>query len=259
MSFWLPGRRRPRRSRSQNPAPAIRRSCSNRGLGQGCADVNDNAAVGLRPETFDAASDTPIDIVLPCGRLYLPTFNASGAVHLKVTGQVALFVEGDVVATNGFVLELGPEAELDWFVVGSFSLDPAAALGDPARPAATRVYVRGDKIHLPGTAKAAFNLYAPSAPVIIDGTDVYGSVFAGTVGAKSSMARDMNSDVTLHYDSAVIRAGASCLAETGTCQACAQCNASAECLANACFTCTSDNDCCAPFVCTSGKCQPLTF
>ena len=83
--------------------------------------------------------------------------------------------------------------------------------------------------------------------MIIDGTDVYGSVFAGTVSANTSMARDTNSSVTLHYDSAVIRAGASCPAETGTCQTCAQCNGSAECLANACFTCSNDNDCCAPF------------
>ena len=150
------------------------------------------------------------------------------------------------------MLGLAPGAELDWFIDGNLTLDPGARIGDPVRPAATRIYVSGDgEIQLPGSAETSFNLYAPTAAVsVVGGGDVYGSIFARQVSASA--------DLLLHYDRAILHAKDACDVAQGSCQPCAQCSAGLACLDNACFTCEADSDCCAPFVCLSGQCQPLT-
>ena len=109
------------------------------GLVAAARSANDDAAVGLGPDLATA----PSSLSLPCGRFFFSAVKGSSA-HLQVQGRVALFVEGDVELSSQFVLDLAAGAELDWFIDGNFILDPGARVGDPVRPAATRIYVRGD-------------------------------------------------------------------------------------------------------------------
>lgn len=212
---------------------------------------NDDEAAGIDAMTGETRAAMDGTVTLDCGRLYFPSLKGMTA-HFRVSGHVAIFVDGDVEATSQFALDLEPGAELDWFIAGNFMLADGARIGDAMRPAATRIYVGGaQEIQLPGTTQAAFNLYAPAASVSVGGGgDVFGGIFAQRVST--------GADLLLHYDRAILRSKDACSAAPGSCQHCAQCGAGLTCVSSACFTCETDVDCCAPFACLSGKCEPLS-
>ncbi len=128
---------------------------------------------------------------MPCGAYYA---HAVAGLQIHVTGQAALFVDGDVSLSPSFVLSIDPGAAIDWFVRGDFSIAAGARVGDPARPGATRVYVLGSgAIALPGTSAVAANVYAPNAAVTVGALgDVYGSIFAAGISGTTG--------VSVHYD-----------------------------------------------------------
>jgi hypothetical protein len=221
------------------------------GLVNAARAKNDDAAAGIDAMTGTARTNLDGTVNLDCGRLYFPSL-AGTSVHFRINGHLSMFVDGDVDATSQFALDLAPGAEVDWFIGGNLTLADGARVGDATRPAATRIYVSGTKeIQLPGTMQAAFNLYAPAAPVVVGGNgDVFGAIFAQKVSTSA--------DLLLHYDRAILRAKEACGAGSGACQRCTQCSAGLSCIEDACFTCEVDTDCCAPFACLSGKCEPLT-
>jgi hypothetical protein len=144
---------------------------------------NDNASIGLDPHAVDLAIGLGTALTLPSGRFYVHQVGSLGAIQLRIEGKVKLYVGDDFLAGPSFAVTLAPGAELDLFVRDNFALAGAALLGDPRRPAATRIYVGGTgDIAVAGLNAFAGNLYAPSANVLVGGIGkVYGSLFGKNI------------------------------------------------------------------------------
>lgn len=211
---------------------------------------NDNELIDLDALALATAPDA-VDLTLPCGRFYVTEITGDREIHLRVTGRVALFVGGEVSSSGPLDVELGPDAELDWFVGGALDLSNAIRVGDAARPAAVRIYVAGAG-ELPVPREFVFaNLYAPLSDVVLTGSgDFYGSLFGQTLTSAAA--------ITVHYDAAVHRAGEACRdADPASCSGCGQCEGGRTCLAGSCADCVNDQDCCSPLVCEGGRCVAL--
>ncbi|MCB9559047.1 MAG: hypothetical protein H6709_24635 [Kofleriaceae bacterium] len=165
---------------------------------------NEDALLGLTPDRLtDYVGDTTL--VLPCGRYYLGPVRGQGALTLRVTGRVAILVDGDVSLEAPLTVILdGDDAELDLLIGGLLGSTDAIVAGDPARPASTRIYVGGDGvINLAGGSTLAANLYAPRAAVSLSGgATVHGSLFVRRL--------EQSAPVTIHYDVDVLRADVGC-------------------------------------------------
>jgi hypothetical protein len=212
---------------------------------------NDDAVLGIDLDSLSDVS-TPTELTLRCGRFALRQISGRAPISLRVSGRVALMVDGDVKIPPAFTLTLEPEAELDWFISGSLTLSLDERIGDSARPAAVRVYVLGSgAIDLAATELVAMNLYAPRASVTISALgDVYGALFANSVISPIPLVA--------HYDRALLRADDACgLAPPANCSACDQCRATNTCAGAACAACQNDADCCFPLVCQQGECHGL--
>jgi hypothetical protein len=146
---------------------------------------NDNAEVGLDPHGLDLAVGIGRALTLPSGRYYVHQVGSLGAIELAIDGKVELYVGDDFLAGPLFAVTLAPGAELDLFVQDNFALAGAAVLGDPRRPAATRIYVGGTgDIAVAGLNAFAGNLYAPTANVLVGGVGkVFGSLFGKNIVA----------------------------------------------------------------------------
>jgi hypothetical protein len=166
--------------------------------------MNDDAAIGLDPARLDGyAGDVSLD--LPCGIYYLGPVHGDGALTLRITGRVALLVDGDVTATRPFTAELvTDDAELDLMIGGTLVSNDTLTLGRADHPARTRIYVGGaGTIQLSGGSQLAANLYAPLAALAVSGgATVYGSLFARRL--------DQSAPVMIHYDVDVLRADVAC-------------------------------------------------
>ncbi len=210
------------------------------------ADDNDNAAIDLDPASLESAGDTELN--LPCGMYYLTAVGTTG-LTLRVEGRVALFVAGDVT-TEALTVELvGEHAEIDLFVVGDVHASSDFALGDPARPSRSRLFVAGESVAIAPESLAVGNVYAPRAGVDLGaGVELFGAVVAGSLSA--------NGPVSVHYDHDVLRAGDDCEEPTG-CAACGDCPSDQACVDGTCGACATDADCCAPLVCAGGLCLPV--
>jgi hypothetical protein len=208
---------------------------------------NDNAAIGLTAGALvGLASDTSRS--LPCGRYYLDAIDTSAHVTLEVTGRVALFIAGNILALGDLTITLGAGAELDVFVAGDVRVDGRFVIGDPARAARTRLYIGGTQsIALSADASIAANVYAPGAALQASAPlEVFGSIFAEQLAASAS--------VTLHYDRAVLGAASTCVLPS-TCESCADCQNQSCNAGGVCGACTTSSDCCAPLECVGGVCM----
>ncbi len=189
------------------------------------------------------------DLVLPlsCGRIFFTSIGGTASISLSVQGRVAIFVEGDL-STSDFKIDVPTGSELDLFVGGSVNVRGAFLVGDPSNPAKARTYVGGTSVNLQSAATLAGNLYAPNATITLGGTaptTLFGSMFAQSVSS--------GSDLTIHYDEAILAPSPACAAPT-TCSSCNDCNGQA-CNSGMCGQCTQSSDCCAPLVCNpQGMC-----
>jgi hypothetical protein len=212
------------------------------------SDVNDNAAAGLDATLLTSLSES-VELTLSCGRYFLPSIDEAQRLSVKVTGNAALFVQGDVALSSSIQLEEG--AELDLFVGGEFRMSKDSVVGTPERAGAVRLYAGGRApIELP-RARFAGNLYAPEASVkFLEEGDFYGSVFAKDVSSGSPLV--------VHYDRYVLAAGDACPTPPAeSCDGCDQCRTGLACRDGECAACTGDEDCCSPLVCSRGRCEPL--
>ncbi|HKP57290.1 MAG TPA: hypothetical protein VJV78_11250 [Polyangiales bacterium] len=232
--------------------------------------MNDNVAAGWSPDALKFGSFLMTRYQpLPCGRLYVNAISLSGdpalvglavsSMDISAAQRTALFVDGDVTAQGIGTLNLGTKGgELDVFIRGNLvaEVNTTIMLGsdlmDPTaqpRPAALRVFVGGDVI-LRGRLAVLGQLYAPQAT--IDTTllvpDSSGSIFARSITGLGA--------TRVHYDRAILRAGQECSAPgPQRCDGCHQCPDDQACIAGSCNACVSDADCCAPTICTQGKCK----
>lgn len=219
------------------------------------ASANHNADVGLATDAYtNLVSDHTIE--LPCGRFYLDDIGGTGDLTIRVTGRTALYIGGDVTVTGSLGVELGPEGELDVFITGTLDGTGSFGFGDPARPAATRVYVGGTgDVSLQGDSAFVGNLYAPRAPIRITGSsEVFGSLFGRRV--------ESSGELEVHYDRAILEVGEDCPdIPPPTCGACGDCSGGYACGEDGTCGegCESDADCCDPFTCdpAAGVCRPV--
>lgn len=166
--------------------------------------ANDDAAIGLDPARLDGyTGDVSLD--LPCGIYYVGPVHGDGALTLRITGRVALLVDGDVTATHPLTAALATDdAELDLMIGGTLVSNADLMLGRADHPARTRVYIGGPgTIQLSGGSELSANLYAPLAALAVSGgAVVYGSLFARRL--------DQSAPVMIHYDVDVLRADVAC-------------------------------------------------
>lgn len=215
--------------------------------------MNDNAAIGLAADLFTRPNSYQ-RLDLPCGQYYLDAIRPTGALAIVAHGHTALFVGGDIATTNTLVITLDPTATLDLFVAGTISTGAAFKLGSPNYPALSRAYVGGTQtLMFTSNVTLAGDLYAATAPLNwTSNTDAYGAIYAGNFTSTS--------DTAIHYDLQVLHAGSDCPmpADGGApqCGSCSDCGNQA-CVGGTCGACTSNDQCCAPLVCSKGSCVPF--
>jgi hypothetical protein len=166
---------------------------------------NNDAAIGLSPTRLtDYAGDVSLD--LPCGVYYVGPVRGMGALTLRVTGRVALLVDGDMTLTSAMTIELATQdAELDLMIGGLLSSNARIMAGDVNHPSRTRIYIGGaGTINLSGDSQLAANVYAPGAAVALSApATIFGSLFVRRL--------DQAAPVTIHYDEDVLRADVGCI------------------------------------------------
>lgn len=218
------------------------------GIVQYFAQNNDNAAQGLEPGELEALPQAK-QLELPCGRYFFTGISSNNTLEISLTGRTVIAIEGAVLTAGEFDVKLGPEAELDLFIVGDADLNNAANIGDPKRPAATRIYAAGAVKFASGFTLGA-NLYQPNATFTANNTaEIWGSLFVGGL--------QLASPFTVHYDQAILELdgcedpGSGC----GDCHDCA--NPTPACKDGSCAPCEVDSDCCPPLVCDQGLCKAI--
>jgi hypothetical protein len=174
---------------------------------------NDNALAQLDRESMSNLTAAR-SFDLSCGRYYFRSVSSLSSIDWHISGHVAVFVASDFALRGQLRVTLEEGAELDVLVGGNLLLSSSARFGDPERPAASRIYVRGavelataeDATPVSAASGAEFvgNLYAPSATLqFAPHTEVYGSLFVMQLRILQSLL--------VHYDPTVTNGhGASC-------------------------------------------------
>jgi hypothetical protein len=211
--------------------------------------VNDDAAATIDPTMLENVN-TALTATIPCGRIFFTRIGATAPIHLTIQGRAAIFVGGALSTTSDFVVDVPSGSELDLFIEDGVTVGGAFLAGDPANPAKARTYVGGsDTVDLQGPSQLAGNLYAPYAQLVLGGAapaTLFGSIFAARINA--------GSDLTIHYDEAILSGGASSgCATPSTCSSCRDCGGQS-CNSGTCGGCTDSAQCCAPLVCVDGAC-----
>jgi hypothetical protein len=176
--------------------------------------------------------------------------DSNSSLDITLTGRTVLAIAGDVQNAGAFHITLGPEAELDLFIAGNANFNNVATLGDPKRPAATRIYV-GGAFKFASNFTLGANLYQPNAVFTANNmSEIWGSLFVGGL--------QLASPLVVHYDQAILDLdgcddpGEGC----GDCHDCA--NPTPACTEDGtCGPCTVDDDCCPPLVCDAGVCKAI--
>lgn len=173
------------------------------GLTAWARDHNDNEVEDVITST-SWENGGPTNITLPCGRYYITSINqGNSGLRIRAEGRTVLYVDGDVTVGQ-FNLELAPGAEIDLFIAGNLSVGASLSFGSAAQPTSVRTYSSGTAtIAISGSSLWGGNFYAPRAHVSFGGSPtLYGALFARSVFFQSA--------ATIHFDSAVRRAGQTC-------------------------------------------------
>ena len=209
---------------------------------------NDNIPNAIEPYQL-IENPLPEVLELPCGRFYFDAIKPYNSLTIKLTGRTVLAIGGDVVTTSPFILELGPDAELDLFVAGNVTLQNTATIGDTKRAAATRIYVQ-QSFEFTSNFVLGGNLYQPNGMFTANNmAEIWGSLFVGGL--------TLSSPFTVHYDQAILDLNG-CEDPGGGCTDCHDCaNPTPACKDGTCEPCVVDSDCCPPLVCDQGQCKVI--
>jgi len=216
------------------------------------APANDNSALNLSPTVL--VGNNPAKLDLPCGNYYLSQVNAAQPLTIAVHGHTALYVDGNLQASQTLTFQIDPGATLDTFVSGNFSATQTLNLGSLSRPGSCRLFVAGTSFVASGAVAYGCNVYAPNALITLANNSVVsGSIFGANVQSSGN--------ATVHYDKSILGAGSECCSVAGCddnnpCTA-DSCNANGTCahaaLANG-TTCTDGNGCTSTDTCQAGTC-----
>ncbi len=218
------------------------------GIVQGYMLQNDNDALPVEPEELEATPDAKL-LELPCGRYFFTGISPNNTLTIKLTGRTVIAIAGDVKTASPSTVELGPDAELYLFIAGNVEFNNSAALGDPKRPAATRVYV-GKGVKFASNFVLGANLYQPNAVFTANNVaEIWGSLFVGGL--------QLASPLKVHYDQAILELDG-CEDPGSGCEDCHDCaNPTPACKDGSCAPCVVDSDCCPPLVCDGGACKAI--
>ena len=165
---------------------------------------NDDAQIGLGAGALTAAS-----LDLPCGVFYVDSVQAGGLVTLKVHGLAELVVAHDLRLQGGLSVALDSGAELDLLWGGAFTSSGGGDIGSPVSPPRVRLWTASsDSLTFDGNPTLHAALTAPRAAVTApSGLTVEGALLCAQLSAGRTQ---------LHYDRALLSAGASCGAAAET-------------------------------------------
>ena len=216
------------------------------------ASANDDTAAGIAPTLLSGAG-SPQRLDLPCGNYYFSEVKPGHQLTIAAHGHTAIYIAGDITASNPLTITVDAGESLDVFVAGTINTSQTLTLGSPNWPALMRVYVGGStKLAFSQVTRIAANFYAAyayvqwSAPV-----EVYGAVYANFF--------DSSQVTKIHYDRATLLDGQECASATPPdaggpqCGSCSDCGNQA-CVNGACGKCSDDSQCCAPLLCDNGQC-----
>jgi hypothetical protein len=211
--------------------------------------TNDDAAANIDPTMLENVT-TALTATIPCGRIFFTKVGATAPIHLTIQGRAALFIGGQLSTISDFVVDVPSGSELDLFIESGVAVGGSFQAGDPTNPAKARTYVGGSEtVNLQGPSQLAGNLYAPYAQLVLGGSapaTLFGSIFAARLSA--------GSDLTIHYDEAILSVGSSAgCAAPSTCTTCRDCGGQS-CNSGTCGGCTDSTQCCAPLMCVNGQC-----
>jgi hypothetical protein len=170
---------------------------------QSAIAANDNAAAGLRSDLL-ASVTAPVRIDLPCGTFHLDGIDAQSSVTFAVHGRALLAIPGDVTLRGGFSVELDPAAELDLLLAARLTTSGGDPFGAAAAPARFRVWIAGtSSVVFDDQPEVSAVVRAPAAIVTASaGLSLYGSLLAKAFAP--------GADTLLHFDRAILEAGAGC-------------------------------------------------
>lgn len=117
-------------------------------------------------------------ITLPCGRYHLSEIDGSGSMTIHAAGNVALFVDGSVSATQGLKITAAPSARVSLVINGSVHIIGGLQLGELSD--ARHLLLAAGQIHLEqGSNTIGGVLYTQTKDLLLaNGTlDVNGAVF----------------------------------------------------------------------------------
>ncbi len=216
---------------------------------QGYMADNDNDALPVAADELIGLPQ-PKELELPCGRYFFTGIDSNSSLKITLTGRTVIAIAGDVKNAGAFTIELGPDAELDLFIAGNAELNNVAAIGDPKRPAATRIYV-GGAFKFASNFTLGANLYQPNATFTANNmSEIWGSLFVGGL--------NLASPLVVHYDQAILELEG-CDDPNKPCGDCHDCaNPTPSCTdEGTCGPCVVDSDCCPPLVCDGGSCKAI--
>jgi hypothetical protein len=217
------------------------------------ASNNDDATAGF-PDTVLASGSAVQRLDLPCGNYYFTEIKPQHDLTIVAHGNTAIYVQGDLSASNAIEITVDPGMSLDVFIAGTIDVSQVLTLGNPNYPALMRVYVgTTGTLVFSQTANIAADFYAMYAHPVSwsQAATVYGSVYVGDFIASQVTA--------IHYDRASLSLGQTCpripFLDSGVpgCTGCTDC-ANQACVNGTCGSCTNDSQCCAPLQCQGGTC-----
>ncbi|HVV51224.1 MAG TPA: hypothetical protein VHO06_16260, partial [Polyangia bacterium] len=173
---------------------------------------NGDAAAGFGPDALTMVSGAA-QLTLGCGTYYLdsivPAAGAIAPITLVVHGRALLAVAGNVILNGGLNVVLDPSAELD-LLVGQWFTTSGGTIGAPAAPARFRIWIAGNEsLTFDNQPTIAAVVHAPGAVA----NAAAGLTLSGSLFVKSLILGD---DSQVHYDRAILSAGAGCGEPTAT-------------------------------------------
>jgi hypothetical protein len=131
-------------------------------------------------------------------------------------------------------------------------LNTLNVFGSAAYPALSRLYIEPNTpgtlaLNLPFDAQLNGNVYIANGEFnSASPTEVFGAIETTEFNSAN--------DITIHYDRQVLHVADWCQRPTSSgCSSCGDCNNQA-CINGQCSVCTEDSQCCAPLVCSQGRC-----
>ena len=166
------------------------------------AAANGDAAAGFDPDALAMVS-IATQLSLGCGTYFLKAIDATAPVTLVVHGRALLAVANSMSLGAGLTVALDSSAELD-LLVGGWINTGGGTIGAPSAPARFRIWTAStDSLTFDDQPTIAAVVHAPgSVATATSGLTLSGSLFVKTL--------NLGGDSELHYDRAILSAGAEC-------------------------------------------------